>query len=80
MKAFDPIGWKHKKELDITFLNNTSVPYLNELEIIPESPSQPVGISNYTFANAFYSHSIFLIDLRTGYVVKEWDFKFLSDH
>ena len=42
------------------------------MEIIEEKNDTP-GISNYFFANVFYSKSIFMIDLRTGYVVKEWD-------
>lgn len=51
--------------------------FINEMEIIPEGETVPNGISNYVFANAFYSQSVYMIDLRTGKVVKEWDFGFL---
>ena len=45
------------------------MPYLNELEIITTTPLK----SMYIFANQFQSNNIYLIDLRTGQVLKTWD-------
>ena len=43
------------------------VPYLNELEIIQSHP-------DFVFANVISKPSILLIDLRSGEVVKDFDF------
>jgi len=80
LKAFDPEKWQHKTEKELFYPNGTSMDFVNELEIIPEGESVPTGISNYVFANAFYSQSIYMVDLRTGKTVKEWDFTFLVEH
>ena len=47
---------------------------MNEAEIIPESDSTPKGVSNYMFMNIFTTSVVFMVDLRTGYIIKEWDF------
>ena len=80
MKAFDPEKWEHNRKLRITYEDGSSVKLINELEIIPESEKLPSGISNYCFANAFYSNRIFMIDLRTGIVAKWWNVQLLIDH
>ena len=51
----------------------TNLEYINELEMIPENNDTP-GISNFVFANAFYTESIHMINIHTGAIVKEWDF------
>ena len=78
LKSVDPVGWKHINKHIITNKGNT-LNYINELEIIQESEKNK-GISNYVFANTFGTKSIFMIDLRTSKVVKEWDMKLLVKH
>ena len=78
LKSVDPVAWKHIAKHIITN-NGRTLDNINELEIINESEKNK-GISNYVFANAFYSNSIFMIDLRTNKVVKEWDMKQLVKH
>jgi glutamine cyclotransferase len=53
------------------------VDLINELEIIPENENSPQGISNYVFTNVLKSTSINMIDLRTGYIVAEFNFDHL---
>lgn len=80
IKIFDPQTWEHVGRLDVKLQDGTKVQYLNELEIIAEQDSAPPGISNYAFGNQFFTSNIHMIDLRTGTVVKTWDFSFLTRH
>lgn len=80
LKAFDPKTWKHVTELPCKMLNGTQANHMNEMEIINEHKDLPEGISNYVFFNTFFDKKIFMLDLRTGQVVKEWDFGFIEDH
>lgn len=55
---------------------------MNELEIIEENDKSPSGVSNYLFANNF-NHTdnfIYMIDLRTGFIVKDWNFNALQEY
>jgi len=57
--------------------------YINELEIIQEDPSNQFlneGISNYVFAQAFHQSAVFMIEISSGDVVKEWEFDDLINH
>ena len=62
LKIIDPVEWKNTKRIAVKPNGVDNMPrmelnYINELEIIPEDPSNKFlneGISNYVFAQAFH--------------------------
>ena len=79
LKSVDIKTWKHINKHKIIKQNGQPLNNINELEIIQESDLNK-GISNYIFANAFHSNSVYMINLKSGQVVKEWDFGKLLEH
>ena len=51
---------------------------LNELAVLP-SKEKGDNLDQYVFANNLVSPVIYMIDLRSGKIVKTWDFKLLKD-
>lgn len=74
LKSIDLSTWKADKQLEIFQENGEPYSFINELEIIKESPSSPAGVSQYAFGNVFLKNHIIMIDLRSGKVVTQWNF------
>lgn len=75
ISVIDPINWTHIKTITVRDQNGQEVRNLNELEIILTN----MTTVQYMFANQWLSNLIHLIDLKTGIIVKTWDFKELND-
>lgn len=69
----DVASWSHIKSIDVMKNGKNHFSSINELETIP-SKVQGDGLDQYVFANRLGIPTISMIDLRTGQVVKEWDF------
>lgn len=87
LKIIDPVAWKNTKRVAVqpkgVELPGMELNYINELEIIQEDPSNQFlneGISNYVFAQAFHQSAVFMIEISSGDVVKEWEFDDLINH
>ena len=81
--VYDAETWKYVKSIEVR--NKAKVGTLhdiNELEIVTASAGNTAvhdSLHFYIFAHCFNSESLFMIDLRTGSVVAEWDMQALAD-
>ena len=77
---FDVDSWKQTSTITVrqNDLFLSELIYLNELEII-DDVREGIDMRNYLFANYFQSNNIFLVDLRSGYVIKRWNMHELTD-
>ena len=72
--VIDPVAWETLRTIEVTY-GGMPINSLNELEIIKTSSLS----KNYIFANQFIENTIWMIDLRTGVAVAQWNMKELKD-
>ena len=81
LKSIDPRNWTIVQQLQVFLQSGEPLNGINGLEsIMTSAHSQNVGIKHYIFATVSHSNNIFMIDMRNGEVVKDWDLTDLHDH
>jgi len=73
--VIDPVAWDTLSTIAVKTQGGMPINSLNELEIIKTSSVT----KNYIFANQFTKNIIWMIDLRTGVAVAQWNMKELLD-
>lgn len=70
--VIDPNSWNTIQTIEVHDLNGKKLSNINELEIIP-------NYDGYIFANAWMTNFVYMIELASGNVVKQWDMTELVD-